>query len=65
MKRSKFKVKQIIGAVKHHETSAQTQGICRKHNISDRMFYKWQWKLDDIEYHVSNYYVRSKKGNSG
>ncbi len=44
MKRSRYSEEQIIGILKEHQAGLSAQDLCRKHGISDAMFYKWRSK---------------------
>jgi putative transposase len=44
MKRVRFTEEQIIGVLKEHEVGAKTADLCRKHGISQQMFYNWKSK---------------------
>jgi putative transposase len=45
MKRSRFSDEQIIGILKEQESGAVTADVCRRHGISEAMFYKWKAKF--------------------
>jgi putative transposase len=49
MKRSRFSEEQIIGILKEHQAGLGAKELCRKHGISDAMFYKWRSKYDGME----------------
>ena len=42
MKRSRFADGQIIGILKEQEAGQRTADICRRHEVSEGTFYKWQ-----------------------
>lgn len=49
MKRSRFTQDQIIGILKEHQAGASAVDLCRKHGISDAMFYTWRSKYGGME----------------
>jgi putative transposase len=49
MKRSRFSDEQIIGILKEQEAGAVTADVCRRHGISDAIFYKWKAKFRGLE----------------
>ena len=49
MKRSRFSDEQIIGILKEHQAGMTAAELCRKHGISDAMFYKWRSKYGGME----------------
>ena len=40
MKRNRFSEEQIIGILKQHQAGLGAKELCRKHGISDAVFYK-------------------------
>ena len=49
MKKSRFKVEQIIRILEEAETGADTVlAVCRKHGISDATFYNWKKKYSGL-----------------
>jgi putative transposase len=49
MKRSRFPEEQIIGVLKEHQVGLNAAQLCRKHGISDAMFYHWRSKYGGME----------------
>jgi putative transposase len=49
MKRSRFSDEQIIGLLKEQESGAVMADVCRRHGISEAMFYKWKAKFGGLE----------------
>ena len=53
MKRSRFTQEQIIGVLKEYQAGASASDLCRKHGISDAMFYTtfytWRSKYSGME----------------
>ncbi|GBQ43864.1 hypothetical protein AA18890_2074 [Komagataeibacter europaeus LMG 18890] len=39
MKKARFTQDQIIGILKEHQADATAADLCRKHGVSDAMFY--------------------------
>ena len=40
---------QIIGVLKQADSGVPIQDLCRKHNITDKTFYKWKAKFGGME----------------
>lgn len=49
MKRSRFSEEQIIGILKEHQAGMTPAELCRKHGISDAIFYTWRKKFSGME----------------
>lgn len=49
MKRSRFSEEQIIGILKEHQAGFGAKELCRKHGVSDAIFYKWRSKYGGME----------------
>jgi putative transposase len=49
MRRSRFGEEQIIAILREQEAGAATGEVCRRHGISDAMFYKWKAKYGGME----------------
>ena len=49
MKRKRFSAEQIIVILKEAEAGAKTQDLCRKHGISEQMFYRWRAKYGGLQ----------------
>jgi putative transposase len=49
MKRSRFSEEQIIAILREQEAGAKTVEVCRKHGISEAIFYKWKAKYGGME----------------
>lgn len=48
MKR-RFSDEKIICILKEHEAGVTAKELCRKHGMSDAMFYKWKAKFSGME----------------
>ena len=48
MKR-RFSDEQIICILKEHEAGVTAKELCRKHGMSDAMFYKWKAKFSGMD----------------
>ena len=44
MKRSRFTESQIVSILKEADAGAKIKELCRKHGISDAMYYNWKAK---------------------
>ena len=44
MKAKRFTEEQIIGVLKEAVAGGKTKGLCRRHVISEAMFYNWKAK---------------------
>jgi len=49
MRKSRFSEERIIGILKEHQAGIGAKELCRKHGISDGMFYKWRSKYGGME----------------
>ena len=49
MKRSRFSESQIIGILMEHQAGMSAPYLCRKHGISDAIFYNWRRKYGGME----------------
>ncbi len=49
MRNKRFSEEQIIGILKEHQAGLSAAELCRKHGISDAMFYKWRSKYGGLE----------------
>ncbi len=49
MKRKRYSVEQIIGAVKQHELGTPAAEIIRKLGISEATFYRWKKQYSGLE----------------
>jgi len=49
LKRSRFTEEQIIAILREQEAGAKTADVCRKHGISDAIFYKWRAKFGGMD----------------
>lgn len=49
MKRKRYSVEQIIGAVKQHELGTPVVDICRKLGIAEATFYRWKKQYGGLE----------------
>ncbi len=49
MKRARFTVEQMIGAVKEHEAGVPVADICRRLGVSQPTFSRWKSKLSGME----------------
>ena len=44
MKKSRFNEAQIIGVLREQEAGSPTAEVCRRHGISEQIFYRWKAK---------------------
>lgn len=49
MSRKRYSEEQIIRILKESEAGAKTQGLCRKHGMSEQSFYKWKSKFGGMD----------------
>lgn len=49
MKRSRFSETQIVSILKEADAGAKVKDLCRKHGISDAMYYNWKSKYGGME----------------
>ena len=49
MKRKRYSVEQIIGAVKQHELGTSVADICRELGIAEATFYRWKKQYSGLE----------------
>ena len=49
IKCSRFSDEQIIGILKEQEAGAVAADVCRRHGISEAIFYKWKAKFGGLE----------------
>ena len=49
MKKSRFSEEQIIAVLKEHQAGIAVADLCRKHGISEAMFYNWKAKYGGLE----------------
>ncbi len=49
MKRKRYSVEQIIGAVKQHELGTSVADICRRLGIAEATFYRWKKQYGGLE----------------
>jgi len=47
--KKRFTEEQIIQILKEQEAGERTADVCRRHGISQPMFYKWKAKFDGME----------------
>ncbi len=48
MKRTRFTDEQIIGVLAEHEAGAKCADLCRKHGMSEGVFYNWKARCGGI-----------------
>jgi len=48
MKRSKYKLEQIIGILQEAESGVKVLDLCRKYGMSDATFYNWKAKYGGL-----------------
>lgn len=48
MKKFRVNEAQIVDILKDVELGAKVSDICRKHGISDAMYYKWKWQYSGM-----------------
>ena len=49
MCRSRFSEEQIVGILKEQEAGAPTAEVCRRHGVSEQIFYRWKQKYGGME----------------
>lgn len=49
MKRSRFTEEQVIAILKEQEAGMKTADVCRKHGISEAIFYKYKAKFGGMD----------------
>ena len=49
MPRKRYTEEQIIAVLKEADAGVKTTELCRRHNVSDAMIYKWKAKYSGME----------------
>lgn len=49
MKRTRYREEQIIGILTEHEAGAKCADLCRKHGMSEGIFYAWKGSVDGMD----------------
>lgn len=49
MRTKRFAEEQIIGVLKESEAGSATGELCRRHGISEQIFYRWRAKYGGLE----------------
>ena len=49
MRRSRFRVEQIVGFLKENAAGASVRSLCRKYGFSEVIFYRWKAKYSGME----------------
>lgn len=49
MKNKRFTDTQIIAILKEAEVAGNAREVCRRHNVSEQMFYRWKQKYGGME----------------